>query len=113
MIRYLAGLDRSDLLHRVKAMIIDQLPSGTVSDDSVAETLHMSVRSLQRKLHNLDASFRQLLDETRRELAQSYVSDRSVSLGEAAFLLGYSDSSAFSRAYKRWNGLSPTEARRS
>ena len=73
----------------------------------------MSVRNLQRKLKNTNTSFRELLDEMRRELAKQYVNNSDVSLSEVTFLLGFSESSSFSRAYKRWHGVSPTEIRKS
>lgn len=71
MISTLARLNRNDIEQRVKAAIIEQLPSGNVSQEMVADALHMSVRNLQRKLKNIDTSFRDLLDNIRRELAKN------------------------------------------
>lgn len=111
IIRYIAGLDRDDIVQRAKAVILDQLQTGVLADDNVAEALHLSVRTLQRKLRDVGTSFRELLEQTRREVAEAYIRDRSVSLGEVAFMLGFSDASAFSRAYRRWTGKTPTESR--
>jgi AraC-like DNA-binding protein len=71
----------------------------------------MSVRSLQRRLKTLGTSFQKLLDLTRRELAQNYIRDMETDLSEIAFMLGFSEHSAFSRAFKRWTGRSPKETR--
>ncbi|RKZ66978.1 MAG: hypothetical protein DRQ48_10290 [Gammaproteobacteria bacterium] len=113
MLRALAKLNRNNIEQRVKATIIEQLPSGNISQGMVADALHMSIRNLQRKLKNMDTSFRDLLEETRRELAIQYVTESDINLGEVTFLLGFSESSTFSRAYKRWNGITPSEVRKS
>jgi AraC-like DNA-binding protein len=89
------------------------LPSGGVVDEKVAETLHMSVRSLQRKLKEVGTTFRTLLDTVRKDLASTYVHDPDIELAEVAFLLGFSDQSTFSRAFRRWTGHSPSEVRKS
>ena len=95
MISTLAKLNRNNIEQRVKAAIIEQLPSGNISQEMVADALHMSVRNLQRKLKNIDTSFRELLDEIRRELAKQYVTGSDVNLSEVTFLLGFSESSTF------------------
>jgi AraC-like DNA-binding protein len=111
IVQYLARLDRNDIVQRTRAAILDGLQSGRLSDEQVAGALHLSVRSLQRRLEEGGTNFRRLVDDTRRDVAQAYIRDRNVSLGEIAFLLGFSDASAFSRAYRRWTGKSPTDAR--
>jgi AraC-like DNA-binding protein len=112
MILTLAKLDRKNIEHRVKAAIIEELPSGKISQEIIAEALHMSVRNLQRKLKKMNTSFRDLLEETRRELAKKYICNSDISLNEVTFLLGFSESSSFSRAYKRWHGVSPSKSRK-
>ena len=111
MINYLANLEKENIIHRVKTGIIKLLPSGGVADEKVAKTLGMSVRSLQRKLSEAGTTFRTLLDEIRKELALSYVRDPNIEFVEIAFLLGFSEQSAFSRAFKRLTGISPSEVR--
>ena len=111
IVRYIATLDRNDIAQRTKGAILDRLQTGNVVDDDVAQGLHVSVRTLQRKLSDAGTSFRELVDETRREVAEAYIRDHSVSLSELAFMLGFSDASAFSRAFKRWTGKTPGEAR--
>ena len=109
---YLAQLREGDLVHRVKAGIIDALPSGPVANEKVARDLGMSVRSLQRRLAEAGTSFRDLLDASRQEMALNYIREAEVELAEIAFLLGFSDQSAFSRAFKRWTGNTPNEVRK-
>ena len=107
----LAQLDRSDIVARVQAALMEQLPNGTVSDDLVASTLHMSVRTMHRKLAEVDNNFRNLLVEMRRELAEQYILDNSLTLTEISMLLGFSEPSSFSRAFKHWTGSAPSEVR--
>jgi AraC-like DNA-binding protein len=111
IIRYLAELDENNIIQRVKGAIMDMLPSGGVSCEKVAQRLNMSPRSLQRKLQIDHTNFRSLIEEVRQEIAEHYVHDSTVSLMETAFVLGYSEYSSFSRAYKRWTGMSPGEGR--
>ena len=113
ILAYLAQLRRDDLVMRVKVALIERLPSGQVSKEQLSETLGVSLRTLQRKLRDEGTSFKQLLDETRQDLAQGYVRNPQVSIGEITYLLGFSEVSNFSRAFKRWTGLAPAEFRRS
>ena len=113
MVDYLGKLNKDDIIDRVTSVIVDILPSGGVVDEKVAETLHMSVRSLQRRLKEVGTTFRTLLETVRKDLASTYVHDLDVELAEVAFLLGFSDQSSFSRAFRRWTGHSPSEARKS
>ena len=112
MIQYLAKLDQNHVTQKVKATIIDQLPSGSVTDETVARALYMSSRKLQRQLQRAGTTFNALLNEIRQDLAHKYLSEEDTSMTEIAFLLGFSESSAFSRAFKRWMGVSPTKYRK-
>jgi AraC-like DNA-binding protein len=112
MIRYLAELNQADIVHRTQAAVIERLPSGHISDEKIARALSMSVRSLQRKLQQAGTSFRKLLDQTREDLARQYIRDNQLDLTEVAFLLGFSEHSAFSRAFKRWTGQTPSALRK-
>ena len=109
--RRLATIDRNDIVARVQAALMDQLPNGNVSDESVADSLHMSVRTMHRKLVEVDSNFRTLLVEMRRHLAEMYILDNSLTLTEISMLLGFSEPSSFSRAFKHWTGSAPSEAR--
>jgi AraC-like DNA-binding protein len=108
---YLAQLDRDDIAANIKVQLLIQLPSGTMTDERVAKALHLSVRTMQRRLHDEGTTFKQLLDDTRRELALQYVRDPAVSINEMTYLLGYSEPANFSRAFKRWTGQSPRAVR--
>ncbi|GMR05996.1 MAG: AraC family transcriptional regulator [Gammaproteobacteria bacterium] len=112
MISYLARLDKDDIIQQVKVAIIDQLPSGNVTDDSVSEAVYTSKRSLQRKLHEKGTTFKAILTEVREDLALKYIYDRTLTLTEISFMLGFSEMSSFSRAFKRWTGESPKEFRK-
>ncbi len=111
VIRRLARVDRDNIIARVQAVLMDQLPNGNISDDSVAAELHMSVRTMHRKLAEVNNNFRMLLVEMRRELAEQYILDNSLTLTEISLLLGFSEPSSFSRAFKSWTGTAPSEAR--
>jgi AraC-like DNA-binding protein len=71
----------------------------------------MSARTLQRRLAGEGLSFDGVLDELRRELALRHLADRRVAIAEVAYLLGFSEPSAFHRAFKRWTGTTPGAAR--
>ena len=109
--RTLAGLDRDDIVSRTRIEIMDQLPSGDVNEESVAAALNMTKRTLNRKLKQQGETFRSVLTGVRKELVRDYLHDPRLNLTEIAFLLGYADSSAFSRAFRRWFGRSPSQAR--
>jgi len=109
--RYLAQLDRRYLSMQVKALLIDRLSSGNVSQESVAEELHVSLRTLQRRLEDEETTYKEILDETRQELAAQYVRQSHLAINEIGFLLGFSEPANFSRAFRRWNGVSPSIAR--
>ena len=79
----------------------------------VAKKLAVSPRTLQRKLRDYGLEFKKLTEDTRRRFAVNYLRDRKHTLTEVAFLLGYSDVSAFNRAFKRWTGTTPMDYRRS
>lgn len=107
----LARLSRDDVVSRCKAEFLEQLSSGEPSADDIAQRLHMSSRTLQRKLAEADTTYLKLVDDTRRDMALRYIGDRGKSVSDITFLLGFSSQSAFSRAFKRWTGISPTEYR--
>jgi AraC-like DNA-binding protein len=108
---YIAQLDRSDLGMRVRAQLIEHLPGGHISEAQIASALHVSRRTLQRKLRDRGMSFSQLVDTARRELGQQYVRDPQYSFNEIAFLLGFTEPANFSRAFKRWYGKTPSQYR--
>ncbi len=77
----------------------------------VASELAMSERSIQRGLREEETSYRQLVDEVRKDLALQHLARLGTSATDVAFLLGFSEPSAFTRAFRRWTGSSPTQFR--
>ena len=96
---------------RVEALLMPILHTGEASMDAIAAQMGHSRQTLFRKLKAEGTSFERLLDELRHKLALHYLSGRKVSVNETAYLVGFSDPAAFSRAFKRWTGLSPKAAR--
>ena len=96
----------------VSRAIAELIKDGNPSLGRTAKKLGMSPRTLQRQLKARHVEFKNLVDDTRRHFAQSYLRDRKTTLTEIAFLLGYSEASAFNRAFKRWTGLTPLAYRR-
>jgi AraC-like DNA-binding protein len=111
VVRYLAHNAKQDIVNRAKAAIIDNLSNGAVTEVMIAEELHMTPRNMHRKLQKEDTSFKQLLTDVRKDLAKQYIQDRSKTLTEISFMLGFSEVSSFSRAFKNWTGKPPSEAR--
>ena len=107
VVDYLARFDRDSLTMQVRSRIIERLHDGTPNQETIAQSLNVSLRSLQRKLSNEDTNFKTLLESTRRELALHYIRETHRSLGEITYLLGFSEPSNFTRAFKRWTGVSP------
>jgi AraC-like DNA-binding protein len=99
------------LANRARRVMATQLGEGHVSLATVARGLKMSERTLQRRLGAEKLTFDALLEEVRRELAVHYLANPAMAIGEVAYLLGYSEPSAFHRAFKRWTGATPAEVR--
>lgn len=96
---------------RVARRIISELERGEPSLATVARHMAVSPRTLQRRLADEHTTFADVLDQTRRHVAQVYVGDHGLALTEVAYLLGFSEQSAFSRACQRWFNMSPRQLR--
>jgi len=107
----LKQINRSDIIAQVRASFIELLPSGDCSRENVAMQLGMSERTLQNRLTIRETNYSDLLSETRRELAEQYMQQRLHTVSEVAFLLGFSEISSFSRAFRSWTGESPSHYR--
>lgn len=106
----LPSFDRLD--HRAREAVRMSLASGRAPQlDEVAAQLAMSARTLQRRLKAERTSFGAIADDARRESALRLLGDAHRSISEVAFQLGFSDVSAFHRAFRRWTGLTPGEHR--
>lgn len=113
LIGLLAALDKEDIAARCKAVILENIANGEVAAEDVAEQIHMSARTMNRRLGRAGTGFTKLLDDTRRELAEHYLADSKNSATEVTFLLGFSHQSSLTRAAKRWFGMAPRDFRRS
>jgi len=108
---YLSRLLKQSLAKQVTEKIIISLSMGEPNQEVIANSLHMSSRSLQRKLKEETTSFRQLLEDVRKDLAKNYLACSQQSVIEIAYQLGFQDPSNFTRAFKRWFSLSPSAFR--
>jgi AraC-like DNA-binding protein len=111
--QYVANLRPQPLAAAVRGLLRELLPTGEVGQATVASRLNRSLSTLQRQLQAEGLSYRAVLDDTRRSLAEAYLRHARFSQAEIAFLLGFSDQSNFSRAFRRWTGRSPGQDRRS
>jgi AraC-like DNA-binding protein len=107
----LAELNTGDLADRCRTHLLQELTSGEPSEEGLAKALGMSRRTLQRKLGDSGLTYKGVLEKTRYDLALRYLDDPTKSVTDVTFLLGFSEQSAFSRAFKRWNGKAPTAYR--
>lgn len=108
----LATLPTEDpLIHRARTALAASLSNGSSSLEALAETLHMSERTLRRRLEEHGTSYKQLLDELRQQLARYYVARTDESLELVASRLGFTEPSTFYRAFKRWEGTTPAAYR--
>ena len=92
---------------RVRRMLVEHLGQSVLTVDAAATALAVSRRTLTRRLAEERASFRHILDEVRSELARTLLQDRSLSIGDIAFFLQYSEPAAFHRSFRRWTGRTP------
>ena len=98
--------ESDDFVRDVRRAVTAALPE-ELNASAVASKLCVSVRTLQRKLDIAGTTFRDVCDDARRDLAQGYLTDPTVSIAEVAFLLGFSDQTTFHRAFRRWTGAAP------
>ena len=110
-VQRLEQLNLSNTSYRAKEIIAGKLLDGEPRREEVAAALCMSERTLMRRLQDEGSSYNQLLDATRRELAQRYLRQKNLSLGQITYLLGFADQSNFFRACKRWFDASPSQYR--
>ncbi len=92
---------------RVRHMIVEHLGHSVLTLDGVATALAVSRRTLTRRLAEEGASFRHILDEVRGDFARALLQDRTLSIGDIALFLQYSEPAAFHRSFRRWTGLTP------
>lgn len=96
---------------KVRKIVLRRLESGSLNLEVIAKELNVSSRSIYRKLKSENTSYKDLLSEVRKQLAQDYLKEASLSINDISFKLGFSESSAFHRAFKRWFGTNPGQYR--
>ncbi len=110
--RYLKSLYRQDdIAGQLKRKLAELMARGEANADAACRALRLSRRTLQRRLHAEKTSFQTVLREVRAELAVNYLSDARLKLREVAMLLGYSNISSFTTAFKSWYDMPPAEYR--
>ena len=108
----LSALDAAaSIADRVRAVLLELLPTGATSVDAVARKLNVSRRTLQRRLSDEGSNFQAMLNQTRKELARHYLKNSSMSAAEISFLLGFEDPNSFFRAFHDWTGDTPERVR--
>jgi len=111
--KMLKQISRKDSIGmQVRRVLLDNLTGGELTAASIARDLALSERTLHRRLRAENTSFAEILDATRGELATSLLPEPGIGIGEIAFLLGYSEPSAFHRFFRRWTGSTPLAYRR-
>jgi AraC-like DNA-binding protein len=107
--RYIDELAPDSTAARVRTLLLKAMPSGEFGRDAIARSLNQSASTLQRRLRDEGATYQELLDATRHEMALEYLRQGGHSLVDVAFLLGFTDQSNFTRAFRRWTGKTPRE----
>jgi len=107
--QYIETLDPRKVASQVRRLLVSLLPSGKADQELVSSRLNRSTSTLQRQLKGEATSYRAVLESTQRRLAETYLRDKKHSHAQIAYLLGFSDQSNFSRAFKRWTSLSPRQ----
>jgi AraC-like DNA-binding protein len=100
-----------NFVERVRLAIQQKLTGRRPTIEAIADGLHVSPRTLQRRLQDEGSSFQRLLDEARHQLARQYLNNSVLELNEAAYLLGYEDGNSFVRAFRTWEGVPPARWR--
>lgn len=110
--RRLSELDEdASTAERVRASLLELLPTGTWTMEATARHLAVSTRTLQRRLRDERTTFQAVLNATRESLARHYLTASTMPATEIAFLLGYADTNSFYRAFQTWTGQTPQTVR--
>jgi AraC-like DNA-binding protein len=100
-----------NFVERVRIAVQQRLTGRRPTVEDVADALHISSRTIQRRLQDEGSSFQRVLEEARRQLARHYLNNSVLELNEAAYLLGYEDGNSFVRAFRMWEGVPPARWR--
>jgi AraC-like DNA-binding protein len=110
--RHLAQLRDQSIARKVMAVLMAHLEEGPIKLGETARSLYISPRTLQRRLAEEGQSFHEIVESLRRNLCLHHLEDQNVGLAEIAYIAGFSEPSAFTRAVRRWTGRTPLEYRR-
>jgi AraC-like DNA-binding protein len=110
---YLHQFKKTDIVGLVREVVANYLVHGEPDGEIVADELNLSPRTLQRRLNEQNSSVKKIVDSTRHQLSVSYQEQKHLSVKEIAYSLGFNDPSNFSRAFRRWEGITPKEYRKS
>lgn len=102
---------KEDLVHSVRQYVVQRLAKGAPAFDDVARNLNMSAKTLERRLGERKASYRELVDAIRCDLAKHYLADTDLRLHQIAYALGYAEPGPLVRAFKRWTAITPMQYR--
>jgi AraC-like DNA-binding protein len=102
---------KEDLVHSIRQFVVDRLSKGAPGLDEVAGHFNMSSKTLERRLADHDARYRELVDGVRCELAKHYLARTDLRLHQIAYALGYAEPAPLARAFKRWTALTPMQYR--
>jgi AraC-like DNA-binding protein len=105
--------EEDSFIELVRRAIQDRLAGQRPSMDMISEALHMSSRTLQRRLQESGSTFQRVLDEARHQMARYYLSNSVLELTETSYLLGFEDPNSFGRAFRTWEGVPPSDWRES
>ena len=108
---YVARMDRADLRARLESLLLSHLPLGNLTAQAAADELGLSLRTLQRRLHDKNTSFQLVLDALRKKQAWQWVTSGHLPLAEISYRLGFRHTGNFTRAFKRWFAVAPLQAR--
>jgi len=100
-----------NFVERIRIAIQQKLTGRRPNVEDIADALHISSRTLQRRLQDEGSRFQRVLEEARHQLARHYLNNSVLELNEAAYLLGYQDGSSFVRAFRNWEGVPPSRWR--
>ncbi len=100
-----------NFVDRVRAAVQQKLAGRRPTIEDIADALHISSRTLQRRLQEAGSSFQRVLEDARHQLARNYLHNSALELNEAAYLLGYEDANSFVRAFRTWEGVPPARWR--
>jgi AraC-like DNA-binding protein len=100
-----------NFVEHIRIAIQQKLTGRRPTIEDIADALHISSRTLQRRLQDQGSSFQRVLEEARHQLARHYLHNSVLELNEAAYLLGYEDGNSFVRAFRNWEGVPPSRWR--